>query len=158
MLYTKNTMAKKNLEDEEPKTVPFLVYLKGFILVIAIVFGMFFLSRAAEQHATSKKETKSATLTSLSKLQESLSKEKIQEQIDNEIRTNEKYKDTLYFLEGKRDQVLGEATKAAEQATEQAKQTFFDYVYEHTVGAVIKRVVEQMPEDQKEKLIEEVQE
>lgn len=152
-------MAKKLPEEEEPQSVPFLVYVKGFILVGAIIFGMFFLNRAAQQNDISqKKASGSATLNSLSKLQESVSKEKIQEQIDHEIRTNETYKEAVNLIEDKRDVVLGEATKAAEQATDKAKDTFFNYMYEHTVGAVIKRVVEQMPEEQKEKLIEEVQE
>lgn len=152
-------MAKKLPEEEEPKSVPFLVYLKGFILIGSILFGMFFLSRAAEtQQNDSDKPVESVTLSSISQLKESLSKEKMQEQLEHEMRTNEGYKKTVSLIEEKRDEVLGEATKAAEQATDKAKDTFFDYMYEHTVGAVIKRVVEQMPEDQKEKLIEEVQE
>lgn len=150
-------MPKQKNEEEEPKSVPFLVYFKGFVLISAVVFGMFFLSRAAEQNNKETDISKSATLSSISKLQESVTKENIQKTIDNEIRTNQMYKDTVEVIEGKRNEVLGEATKAAEVATEKAKNTFFDYVYEHTVGAVIKRVVEQMPEDQKEKLIEDVQ-
>ncbi|HRN70899.1 MAG TPA: hypothetical protein PLS49_07005 [Candidatus Woesebacteria bacterium] len=150
-------MPKQKNEEEEPTTVPFLVYLKGFILIGAIIFGMFFLNRAAEYNNKQADISKSATLSSLSNFQESFTKENIQKTIDNEIRTNQMYKDTVDVIAGKRDEVLGEATKAAEIATEKAKDTFFDYVYEHTVGAVIKRVVEQMPEDQKEKLIEEVQ-
>lgn len=150
-------MPKKEPEVEEPQTVPFLVYLKGFLLVIAVLFGMFFLSQASKQQSNSDKKVESVTLSSIYNLKDSITKEKIQNQIEHEMRTNDRYKDTVSLIEDKTDEVLGEATKAAEQAKNQAKKTFFDYMYEHTVGAVIKRVVEQMPEEQKEKLIEEVQ-
>lgn len=150
-------MPKKEPEVEEPQTVPFLVYLKGFLLVIAVLFGMFFLSQASKQQSNSDKKVESVTLSSIYNLKDSITKEKIQNQIEHEMRTNDRYKDTVSLIEDKTDEVLGEATKAAEQAKNQAKKTFFDYMYERTVGAVIKRVVEQMPEEQKEKLIEEVQ-
>lgn len=143
-------------EEEEIKSVPFLVYFKGFLLVGAILFGMFFLSKAAEHQDFSSTKNKSATLSSISKLQDSFSKEEIQKQIDHEIRTNQAYKDTVNVIENKRDEVLGEATKAAEQVSEQAKQTIFDYVYQHTVGVILEHLIKQMPSDQKEKLIENV--
>ncbi len=150
--------AKEPEIQEEPQSVPFLVYVKGFLLVGSILFGMFFLSHAAERQQASTGETKSVTLSSLQKLKESFTKEKIQEQIDHEIRTNESYKETIEVIEIKRDEVMGEATKAADTAVQTGKEAFFDYLYEHTVGAVMERVIEQMPEDQKERLIEKVQE
>lgn len=151
--------SKEEKKQEEPESVPFLVYVKGFVLVGAILFGMFFLSRAAEnQPKQATSATESATLHSLSQLKNSFSKEKIQEQINHEMRTNESYKETVEILESKRNEVMGEATKAADQAVESGKNAFFDYMYENTVGALMERFIEQMPEDQKEKLIEKVQE
>ncbi len=150
-------MAKPLQEEDEPKSVPFLVYLKAFFLVGAIAFGMSFLSKAAERQQLEKKDSQKEASSS-SSLRTYFSKEKIQEKIDNEIRTNEAYKYTVNAIETQRDRVLGEATKAADMVIEKSKQTFFDYVYEHTVGAVIEQMVERMPEEQKEKLLEKVEE
>ena len=149
-------MAKlKKVEEEEPASVPFLVYLKAFFLISAIIVGMFFLSRAAEKAKLEKKQENGISLPH--SLDLSKAKEGIQDQIDHEIRTNEVYKKTVDTIEDKRDEVLGEATKAADVLVEKSKQTFFDYMYEHTVGAVIEKMIEQMPKEQKEKLIERVQ-
>jgi hypothetical protein len=53
---------------------------------------------------------------------------------------------------------LGEASRAATKATEKAKKSIFDYLYEHTLGAVMQDLIQKMPEDQKKRLIEKVSE
>jgi len=147
---------RKLQEDDEPQSVPFLVYLKAFFLVGAIVFGMFFLSRAAEREKLAEQKSKGISVPSSIDLSDA--KKSLQEQIDHEIRTNDKYNTAVELIENQRERVLGEATKATDTLVENSKQTFMDYMYEHTVGFVVEKMIEQMPEEQKDKLIEKVDE
>ena len=139
---------KKNLEDT-PTEVPVMVYVKGFFLISVILMGMFFISRAAgEKNNQSAQE--SQTEVNYQELAQSFSTENIKRRVEDEIRTNEKYKETVASVRNQTDQVLGEASKTAEVVVEESKEVVTDHIYEYTYGKVVEGLINAMPERQKE--------
>ncbi len=153
MLYTYSMAEKKKEKKEEELKVPFLVYLKAFFLVFAVVFGMFILSRAVEnKRQTQKKSEPSLIFTSSKKLVNSLTKENLQKGIQDEIRTNEAYKNAVETIDKSTDQVLGEASKAAESVIDESKDTIKNTVYEYTVEKMIMGLIDSLPEQSKKRI------
>ncbi len=146
-------MAEKKEKKAEEVKVPFLVYVKAFFLIFVIVFGMFILSRVAEsKRQTQKKSEPSLILSSSKKFINSLTKENIQKGIQEEIRTNETYKGAVEQINKSTDQVLGEASKAAESVIDESKDTIKNTVYEYTVEKFIMSLIEKLPESSKKRI------
>lgn len=144
--------SKKEKIEEEAR-VPFLVYLKAFFLIFAVVFGMFILSRVAEsKRQAQKKSEPSFILSSSKKLLNSLTKENFQKGIQEEIRTNETYKNAVKTIDKSTDQVLGEASKAAENVIDESKDTIKNTVYQYTVEKMIMGLIESLPEKSKKRI------
>jgi hypothetical protein len=149
------TVEKKEKKEKKPEevTVPFLVYLKAFFLLFAVVFGMFILNKVAKsKQQTQKKSEPSLIFSSTKKLVNGLTKENIQNGIQEEIRTNETYKNAVKTLDKGTDQVLGEASKAAETVIDESKDTIKNTVYEYTVEKMIMGLIDSLPENSKKRI------
>lgn len=137
---------------EEVK-IPFLVYIKALFLLFIIVFGMLILSRVADSKRQSQKKSEpSQLLSSSKKLVQGLTKENIQKEIQEEIRTNDTYKQAVETIGESTDTVLGEASKAAENVIDESKDTIKNTVYEYTVEKFIMNLIEKLPENSKKRI------
>ena len=123
-----------------------MVYLKGFFLIGVVVVGMFFVNNLSKKDISREPPpVQSATHTALASL-----KNTAKTYIDEQVKKEGIYKS----LEKTSGQVMGEATQAADMVVEKTTDTITDYVYEHTLEAVIVTLIEKFPARQKELFIE----
>lgn len=140
-------MPRKKEEDEliEDKSISVMVYFKGFFLMAIVLIGMFFVNKLGKD--TEKRvepEVKSATTQALASVKDSA-----ESYIQDHVQKEGLYKS----LENTSGQVMGEATQAANMVVDTATNTVADFVYEHTLEAVIVTLVEKFPERQKDQFI-----
>ena len=141
--------------DDETTSVPFMVYFKGFFLVAVVVTGMILISYAARNQSTKKsQDSLSERLPSSEELAQTFSKDSIQKKIEDEIRTNEVYKQTVDEVQKQSNVVLGEASKAASTVIEESKEIVTDQIYEYTYGKIVEGMVNALPDRQKELLLQ----
>lgn len=140
----------KEKKQKEPAKPSILVYLKVIFLTAIILFGVIVLNNLANRQNQDESEN---TEVGIQKL---FSGDEIKKAFDREMRTNDAYKTASSELNKTTSDVLGEATRIKDQALEQGKEFVTDYVYQQTVGAMIESMINRLPEQQKEKILENV--
>lgn len=140
-------MPRQKEEDQliEDKQISFMVYFKGFFLIAIVLMGVFVVNKLGKDTKKGEKaEVKSATTQALASVKDSA-----ESYIQDHVQKEGLYKS----LENTSGQVMGEATQAADIVVDKATNTVADFVYEHTLEAVIVTLVEKFPERQKEQFI-----
>ena len=122
-----------------------MVYFKGFFLIGIVLIGIFLVDKLSKRHmAEEAQPVHSATETALVSIKNSA-----QSYVKDHVQKEGLYKS----LEGTSGQVMGEATQAANIVVEKATDTVADFVYEHTLEAVIVSLIDKFPERQKDLFI-----
>lgn len=140
---------KRNKIHAAPKP-SFIVYIKIIFLTVIIIFGVFILNNLAKNQKQDQTKSGEFGITNL------FSGKNIKEALDKEVRTNEAYKSATSELNKTTSEVLGEATRIKDHALEQGKEFMTDYVYKQTVGTMIESLINQLPEQQKEKVLQNI--
>ncbi|MBP9691074.1 hypothetical protein KBD81_03270 [Candidatus Woesebacteria bacterium] len=137
--YTEEDL-EKLLEKEKP---PFTMYLKAFFLLFIVGGGMLFVNFMAKNAPETPVEKKpSQTLETIlgvtDQIVDSGGVKKALESISNDVKD--------------------EASRAADRAIENTTDSAVGYVYENSVVKVIEKMIETLPQAQRQKLIKTLKE
>ena len=142
-------MARSDKEEDkliEDNSVSGMVYLKGFFLIALILFGMLFVNDISKRTTAHTGAIAQSQTVSVIK--------NVQTQSKKYITDNFQKEGFVKGLEKTSNQVLGEATQAAELAVDKTTDTVSDYFYENTLEILINNLIEKLPERQKKQFID----
>ncbi len=136
----------------EKEKTPIGLYIKVFFLIGIVSLGALFLhvySRKAPEITEEKgSKTVEAVLGMKNRL---IGNEKIRE-LKNEVESE----GVFTALNSVKDEVQSEATKAADQTIDKTADSTMDYIYDKTIVQVIEKMIQSLPERQREQFIDRV--
>ncbi|QQS43321.1 hypothetical protein IPM65_04120 [Candidatus Roizmanbacteria bacterium] len=134
----------------EKEKTPFSLYLKVFFLIGMVSLGALFLHIYSRKAPEPTEETGSKTLEAVLGMKDQIvGNEKIRaltKEVENE--------GVFTALNTVKNEVQDEATKAADQTIDKTTDSTIDYIYDKTIVQVIEKMIQSLPERQREQFID----